>query len=99
MDKKELKIIIAGHVGTGKSTIAELICNTLAKENFSAILVNPIDEPSNPETFEKRLESLRSELSIVVVEEKQLRIPINDNFKRQRRCHDCPKTSKGTRPR
>ena len=96
MDKKELKVLVVGSAGSGKSTLAEFIKLSLENKFFKTVLVESIDGPTNPETFEKRIEALRPELEISIEEIQSPRTGLNSsNFRKQRRCHDCPKTYGG----
>ena len=60
---KDINIIISGQVGTGKSTICQLISETLAEHNFTNVEICGEEENSQrfKETFEDRLKNINKE--------------------------------------
>lgn len=71
MDKPDVKVIICGSVGTGKSTIAQLIMDTLSKNGIAASYTNPDNLSCDTQgmLFKKASESLRNK--VVLIDEQQ----------------------------
>lgn len=67
----ELNIIIAGKVGTGKSTIAAELCSFLKQKGYNVFLndegqfTNPVNQNARLESIKKRATEIRIRTALV----------------------------------
>lgn len=68
--ERKINVIVMGMAGSGKTTIAELIQELLIKEGFDSTHVEfePLDERMRLAGKERRIESVKERVSIIITE-------------------------------
>ena len=85
---KHINVVISGQAGTGKSTICQLISNTLTENGFDNVKVFG-EEGSTPkfiERFEDRLENMNKEDIAISLQTVQT---ARKNTSGQQEYHEC----------
>jgi CO dehydrogenase nickel-insertion accessory protein CooC1 len=65
----QIKILVTGYTGTGKTTTARLIAKVLKDAGIDVVFVDPDDPEGEMEKYQDiRLETLKDQLKVVIEE-------------------------------